>query len=175
MLPHHSVCRLVDVHFSCSLWRKALPAADSHFDGPTHNTCLTLVLFLDIDATPVVAVILGEIVGHYLNDFLAARLTRRNKGVFEPEMRLWSVFQCICCMIVDPANFFITQDTLCCIATLCYWLCPPWSCIWEKTSPVIISSFWSHSCEQNWNCFNHFGLCYISTAWSWFWAGGWLR
>ncbi|KAG0148711.1 hypothetical protein CROQUDRAFT_654544 [Cronartium quercuum f. sp. fusiforme G11] len=43
-------------------------------------------------ATPVVAVILGEVLGRYLNDFLANRLTRRNKGIFEPEMRLWTLY-----------------------------------------------------------------------------------
>jgi hypothetical protein len=38
--------------------------------------------------TPVVGVFLGELFGHYANDWLARRYIRRHKGVFEPEVRL---------------------------------------------------------------------------------------
>ena len=38
--------------------------------------------------TPLVAVVLGEIFGHFFNDFLADRYISRNKGVFKPEARL---------------------------------------------------------------------------------------
>ncbi|KAK4935614.1 hypothetical protein LTR10_023375 [Elasticomyces elasticus] len=38
--------------------------------------------------TPVVAVFLGEIFGHFSNDWHAKRYIRRHKGVFEPEVRL---------------------------------------------------------------------------------------
>jgi hypothetical protein len=38
--------------------------------------------------TPVVGVFLGELFGHYDNDWLARRYIRRHKGVFEPEVRL---------------------------------------------------------------------------------------
>lgn len=38
--------------------------------------------------TPVVAVMLGEIFGHWFNDFLAKRSIHRHHGVFEPEVRL---------------------------------------------------------------------------------------
>lgn len=38
--------------------------------------------------TPIVAAILGEIAGHWLHDVIAAALTRRNKGTFQPEFRL---------------------------------------------------------------------------------------
>ncbi|GAA5979068.1 hypothetical protein JCM10908_002794 [Rhodotorula pacifica] len=41
-------------------------------------------------ATPIVAVILGEFVGRYVNDSIANRLIKRNSGVFLAEMRLWS-------------------------------------------------------------------------------------
>lgn len=37
-----------------------------------------------------VAVILGQILGRYLNDFITARAIRQNNGVFEAESRLWS-------------------------------------------------------------------------------------
>ncbi|GJN87833.1 hypothetical protein Rhopal_000788-T1 [Rhodotorula paludigena] len=43
-------------------------------------------------ATPIVAVILGELCGRYLNDWLADRLIKRNSGVFLAEMRLWSCY-----------------------------------------------------------------------------------
>ncbi|EGG10739.1 uncharacterized protein MELLADRAFT_103158 [Melampsora larici-populina 98AG31] len=45
----------------------------------------------ETDATPVVAVFVGEFVGHHLNDLIAFTLTKRNKGIFEPEMRLWTL------------------------------------------------------------------------------------
>jgi hypothetical protein len=38
--------------------------------------------------TPVVAVILGEIFGHFFNDFLANRYINRHDGLFRPEARL---------------------------------------------------------------------------------------
>jgi hypothetical protein len=41
--------------------------------------------------TPVVAVILGEVVGHWLHDYLARQYIRRNKGHFEPEVRLRAI------------------------------------------------------------------------------------
>ncbi|GAA5826175.1 hypothetical protein JCM11251_007194 [Rhodosporidiobolus azoricus] len=48
---------------------------------------------------PIVAVIIGELVGRYINDALADRLIKRNSGVFLAEMRLWT------CYIAIP--FFI--------------------------------------------------------------------
>ena len=38
-----------------------------------------------------VAVIIGEIIGHFLNDAIMRITTRRNGGVFEAESRLWWV------------------------------------------------------------------------------------
>lgn len=38
--------------------------------------------------TPIIAAVLGEVAGHWLHDMIARVLTRRNKGVFEPEFRL---------------------------------------------------------------------------------------
>ena len=40
-----------------------------------------------------VAVIVGEIIGHFLNDAIMRITTRRNGGVFEAESRLWWVLQ----------------------------------------------------------------------------------
>lgn len=42
--------------------------------------------------TPVVAIFIGEIVGHYLNDYIVAVYTRRHHGVFIPEARLWTAY-----------------------------------------------------------------------------------
>jgi len=46
-------------------------------------------------ATPIVAVILGELIGRYLNDWIMNRSIRRNKGVFEAESRLWACYVAI--------------------------------------------------------------------------------
>ncbi|KAI0021778.1 major facilitator superfamily domain-containing protein [Xylariomycetidae sp. FL0641] len=42
--------------------------------------------------TPVVAVILGELAGHWLHDFLARQYIRAHRGHFEPEVRLRAIF-----------------------------------------------------------------------------------
>ena len=41
--------------------------------------------------TPIVAVILGELVGHWLHDALAKQYIRKHRGHFEPEVRLRAV------------------------------------------------------------------------------------
>jgi hypothetical protein len=38
-----------------------------------------------------VAVIIGELIGRYLNDWIMEFSIRRNKGVHEAESRLWCV------------------------------------------------------------------------------------
>ncbi|KAJ6595498.1 MFS general substrate transporter [Mycena vulgaris] len=43
-------------------------------------------------ATPIVATVVGEVMGRYGNDRFAAVGIRRNKGVFEAEMRLWMCY-----------------------------------------------------------------------------------
>lgn len=42
--------------------------------------------------TPIVAVILGEVLGHWLHDFFAKQYIRRHNGHFEPEVRLRAIF-----------------------------------------------------------------------------------
>ncbi|KAL1717097.1 major facilitator superfamily domain-containing protein [Schizophyllum commune] len=42
--------------------------------------------------TPIVAVLLGEVVGRYLNDWIMRTTVRRNHGVFEAESRLWACY-----------------------------------------------------------------------------------
>ncbi|EGO03406.1 hypothetical protein SERLA73DRAFT_101489 [Serpula lacrymans var. lacrymans S7.3] len=43
-------------------------------------------------ATPIVGVLLGELIGRYLNDWIMRISIRRNKGVFEAESRLWACY-----------------------------------------------------------------------------------
>jgi len=40
---------------------------------------------------PQVAVVIGELIGRYLNDWIMEVSIRRNKGVHEAESRLWCV------------------------------------------------------------------------------------
>jgi hypothetical protein len=42
-----------------------------------------------------VAVLIGELIGRYLNDWIMDVTIRRNKGVHEAETRLWSVHLCL--------------------------------------------------------------------------------
>ncbi|KAJ7457480.1 major facilitator superfamily domain-containing protein [Mycena latifolia] len=43
-------------------------------------------------ATPIVATVVGEVMGRYGNDIFTSAGIRRNKGVFEAEMRLWMCY-----------------------------------------------------------------------------------
>jgi len=42
--------------------------------------------------TPIVAVILGELIGRFMNDWIMNFTIRRNQGVFEAESRLWACY-----------------------------------------------------------------------------------
>lgn len=42
--------------------------------------------------TPVVGILVGEVFGHFTNDFLVRRYTRRHNGIFEPEVRLYMAY-----------------------------------------------------------------------------------
>ncbi|EGG00293.1 uncharacterized protein MELLADRAFT_93710 [Melampsora larici-populina 98AG31] len=59
---------------------------------PPFGFGLTTIAASSLYATPVIAVFIGEIMGRYINDAIAKRLTHRNSGVFEPEMRLWTLY-----------------------------------------------------------------------------------
>ncbi|CAK7210190.1 hypothetical protein SBRCBS47491_000693 [Sporothrix bragantina] len=50
--------------------------------------------------TPVVAVILGEVAGHWLHDAVAKQYIRSHKGHFEPEVRLRAIFVSLPFMII---------------------------------------------------------------------------
>jgi len=59
--------------------------------------------------TPMVAVFVGELIGHFLNDAIMHASTRRNNGVFEAENRLWTCYIAvplyICGFVVLGASF----------------------------------------------------------------------
>jgi hypothetical protein len=50
--------------------------------------------------TPIVAVIIGELIGRYNNDFIQRVSIRRNHGVFEAESRLWACYPAVVIYIV---------------------------------------------------------------------------
>lgn len=50
--------------------------------------------------TPVVAVLLGEMTGHWLHDFIAKRYIKTHRGHFEPEVRLRAIGFALPLMIV---------------------------------------------------------------------------
>lgn len=41
---------------------------------------------------PILGVVLGEVFGHFFNDFVATRYIRKHEGVFVPEARLWPIY-----------------------------------------------------------------------------------
>ncbi|KAJ3525684.1 hypothetical protein NM688_g8367 [Phlebia brevispora] len=51
-------------------------------------------------ATPLVSVIIGEVLGHFLNDWVMNVSIRRNSGVFEAESRLWSCYVAVAFYVV---------------------------------------------------------------------------
>ncbi|KAH9821126.1 major facilitator superfamily domain-containing protein [Melampsora americana] len=52
----------------------------------------SVIVASSLYATPLVAVFIGELMGRYINEAIAKRLTHRNSGIFEPEMRLWTLY-----------------------------------------------------------------------------------
>ncbi|CAK5272838.1 unnamed protein product [Mycena citricolor] len=48
--------------------------------------------------TPIVSVVVGELIGRYMNDWIMDRSVQRNNGVFEAESRLWA------CYVAVPLN-----------------------------------------------------------------------
>ncbi|KAF9563346.1 MFS general substrate transporter [Agrocybe pediades] len=59
---------------------------------PPFGFGFTITVVSGIYATPVVAVVIGELLGRYLNDFFMVQKIKRNKGVFEAEARLWTCY-----------------------------------------------------------------------------------
>ncbi|KAF8260910.1 major facilitator superfamily domain-containing protein [Lactarius quietus] len=58
--------------------------------------------------TPMVAVFIGELIGHFLNDAIMHVTARRNKGVFEAENRLWA---CYIAVLLYVCGFVVLGTT----------------------------------------------------------------
>lgn len=50
--------------------------------------------------SPIVGILLGELFGHFFNDYLARRYVRKHYGVFEPEARLPMIYISGACMAI---------------------------------------------------------------------------
>lgn len=57
--------------------------------------------------TPIVGVFIGEMFGHFFNDWVARRYIHKHKGLFEPEVRLWMMYISIGVMV--PALVLVGQ------------------------------------------------------------------
>lgn len=42
--------------------------------------------------SPVVGILIGEVFGHFFNDYLARRYVKRHNGLYEPEIRLVAIY-----------------------------------------------------------------------------------
>ncbi|CAK7200190.1 hypothetical protein SEUCBS139899_002881 [Sporothrix eucalyptigena] len=63
----------------------ATPTVDGGY-GFSYNT-VGYIYF-----SPIVGIVIGEVFGHYFNDFLARRYIRTHKGVYESEARLPAIY-----------------------------------------------------------------------------------
>lgn len=70
--------------------------ASQIFSSPPYNMTLTAVGDL-IGIPPLIGCLLGTLLGGYFCDFVALWLSHRNRGIYEPEFRLWTVF--ITCVV----------------------------------------------------------------------------
>jgi MFS family permease len=70
--------------------------ASQIFAAPPYNMTPTAVGNL-IGIPPLIGSLLGTLVGGYFCDFVALWLSHRNRGVYEPEFRLWTIF--ITCIV----------------------------------------------------------------------------
>jgi len=72
-----------------------------YFTLPPYNFSSTGIGLMNLP--PFIGGVLGSLFGGLLNDWLAIHLARRNKGIFEPEMRLW---------VAIPAVFILPAGIL---------------------------------------------------------------
>ncbi|KAI4181169.1 MAG: hypothetical protein L6R41_006783 [Letrouitia leprolyta] len=71
-------------------WVVGINTTLSIFIGPLYGFGPKQIGFLYF--APVIAAILGEIVGHWLHDFIAKIYMRRNNGTLDPEARLLAIY-----------------------------------------------------------------------------------
>lgn len=50
--------------------------------------------------SPVVGVLLGEVFGHFFNDWVARRYVKKHAGTYQPEARLYMIYIAAVCMAV---------------------------------------------------------------------------
>jgi len=78
---------------STPLWIRIFSICDRGHICNANGWILILVLLRLCDGSrgsPIqVAVIVGELIGHFANDAIMRITTKRNHGVFEAESRLW--------------------------------------------------------------------------------------
>ncbi|KAK7967095.1 uncharacterized protein PG986_001372 [Apiospora aurea] len=79
-------------------WVVGINTTLSIFLGPVYGFGLKQTGFFYF--TPVTAVILGELAGHFLHDILAKQYIRTHKGHFEPEVRLRAIIVALPFMLV---------------------------------------------------------------------------
>jgi len=65
--------------------------AHTHHQWLDLFSCSALSMWCgDLRRSPMqIAIIIGDMIGHYTNDAIMRVMTRRNNGVFEAESRLW--------------------------------------------------------------------------------------
>ncbi|KAI9849435.1 MAG: hypothetical protein M1837_004055 [Sclerophora amabilis] len=93
--PFEVICQpailLTNIYYLLTFsWVVGINATLSIFVVPLYNFGPKQIGFFYF--TPVVAAILGEIVGHWLHDFLAKLSARRHSGHLKPEARLIAVY-----------------------------------------------------------------------------------
>ncbi|KAL9596011.1 MAG: hypothetical protein Q9219_006095 [cf. Caloplaca sp. 3 TL-2023] len=71
-------------------WAVGINTTLSIFLGPLYNFGPKQIGFLYF--APVIAAVLGEVVGHWLHDFIATIYMRRNSGTLDPEARLLAIY-----------------------------------------------------------------------------------
>ncbi|KAK0237984.1 hypothetical protein EDD85DRAFT_832538, partial [Armillaria nabsnona] len=62
--------------------------------------------------TPIVSVLLGELIGRYTNDWIMNMSIRRNHGVFEAESRLWACYIALPLYICGPSEYLNTAGII---------------------------------------------------------------
>ncbi|KAI0129446.1 major facilitator superfamily domain-containing protein [Xylariales sp. AK1849] len=85
-------------YFLTFAWVVGINTTLSIFLAPVYHFGLKQIGFFYF--TPIVAVILGEVTGHFLHDFLARQYIRAHHGHFEPEVRLRATYFAMPFMLV---------------------------------------------------------------------------
>jgi hypothetical protein len=82
------------VYGSLLAWFSVVVSAYSiYFYYPPYNFSAAGVGLMNL--APFIGGIFGSLYGGLFNDWLIIRLSRRNKGIYEPEMRLWPALPAI--------------------------------------------------------------------------------